>query len=69
VIWISKESVAFTLAADGGWTVLVAPPEKPNLSGVPGEKPALIAQTSERRLHAFFRQAPEAISSSPPPRI
>jgi hypothetical protein len=56
VIWDSKDSVAFTLAADGGGRVLVGTGQKGRIYGASlGEKPTLIAQTSEAQTSRLIR--------------
>jgi hypothetical protein len=56
VIWDSKDAVAFALAADGAGRVLVGTGEKGRIYQASlGEKPALIAQTSEAQTSRLIR--------------
>jgi len=56
LVWDSKEAVAFSLAADGGGRVLVGTGQKGRIYlASPGEKPALIAQTSEAQTSRLIR--------------
>ncbi|HEU0184655.1 MAG TPA: hypothetical protein VFS27_05030 [Blastocatellia bacterium] len=56
VVWESKDAVAFALAADGSGRVLVGTGEKGRIyQASPGEKPALIAQTSEAQTSRLIR--------------
>jgi hypothetical protein len=55
-IWDSKESVAFALAADGDGRVLVGTGQKGRIyQAAAGEKPALLAQTSEAQTSRLIR--------------
>jgi hypothetical protein len=56
VVWESKDSVAFALAADGSGRVLVGTGQKGRIYQASlGEKPALIAQTSEAQTSRLIR--------------
>ncbi|HEU0176566.1 MAG TPA: hypothetical protein VFV58_20045 [Blastocatellia bacterium] len=56
LVWDSKDAVAFSLAADGGGRVLVGTGQKGRIyQASPGEKPALIAQTSEAQTSRLIR--------------
>jgi hypothetical protein len=56
VVWESKDAVAFALAADGSGRVLVGTGEKGRIYQASlGEKPALIAQTSEAQTSRLIR--------------
>jgi hypothetical protein len=56
VIWESKDAVAFALAAEGSGRVLVGTGEKGRIyQASPGEKPSLIAQTSEAQTSRLIR--------------
>jgi hypothetical protein len=55
-IWDSKESVAFALSADGDGRVLVGTGQKGRIyQAAAGEKPALLAQTSEAQTSRLIR--------------
>jgi sugar lactone lactonase YvrE len=55
-IWDSKESVAFALAADGDGRVLVGTGQKGRIyQAATGEKPALLAQTTEAQTSRLIR--------------
>jgi hypothetical protein len=56
VVWDSKDAVAFALIADGGGRVLVGTGQKGRIyQASQGEKPTLIAQTSEAQTSRLIR--------------
>jgi hypothetical protein len=56
VVWESKDAVAFTLSYDGGGRVLVGTGEKGRIyQASMGEKPTLVAQTSEAQTSRLIR--------------
>ncbi|HEY7182291.1 MAG TPA: hypothetical protein VIC84_12770 [Blastocatellia bacterium] len=56
MIWDSKDAVAFALAADGNGRVLVGTGQKGRIyQASAGEKPALVAQTSEAQTSRLIR--------------
>ncbi|MBO0861348.1 MAG: hypothetical protein J2P21_23240 [Chloracidobacterium sp.] len=65
VIWDSKDAVAFALAADGAGRVLVGTGQKGRIYQASlGEKPALIAQTSEAQTSRLIRAGEQLFAAA-----